>query len=68
VAAGVALGLLLALATSRVMTAMVFGIQPVDTGTYAGVLLIAIPLVVLAAVVPAIRAARLDPVTALREE
>jgi len=67
VAIGVALGLAMALATSRVMTAMLFGIKPIDAQTYAGVLLVAIPLVILAAVVPAIRAARVDPMIALRE-
>jgi ABC-type antimicrobial peptide transport system permease subunit len=67
VAIGVALGLVLALATSRVITTMLFGITPMDTQAYAGVLLVAVPLVILAAIVPAIRAARVDPMIALRE-
>ena len=64
---GVALGLLLALATSRVVTAMLFGVQPMDARAYAGVLALAIPFVILAAIVPALRAARVDPMVALRE-
>jgi predicted permease len=64
---GAALGLALALATSRVMAAMVFGIDPADAATYAAILLLAMPLVVLAALVPALRAARVDPNVALRE-
>jgi ABC-type antimicrobial peptide transport system permease subunit len=67
VAIGVALGLVLALATSRIITTMLFGITPMDTQAYAGVLLVALPLVTLAALVPALRAARVDPMTALRE-
>jgi predicted permease len=67
VAIGVALGLVLALATSRVITTMLFGITPMDTQAYAGVLVVAMPLVILAAIVPAIRAARVDPMIALRE-
>jgi putative ABC transport system permease protein len=66
-AIGAAAGLVLALTTSRVMAAMVFGIHPADAATYAGILLLAMPLVVLAAVVPAVRAARVDPSIALRE-
>jgi len=67
VAIGVALGLVLALATSRVITTMLFGITPMDIQAYAGVLLVGIPLVILAAIAPALRAARVDPMTALRE-
>ena len=67
VAIGVVLGLVLALATSRIITTMLFGITPMDTQAYAGVLVVALPLVTLAALVPALRAARVDPMTALRE-
>ena len=67
VAVGVVLGLVLAAATSRVITTMLFGIQPLDTPAYAGVLLVAVPLIILAAIVPALRAARVDPMIALRE-
>ncbi len=58
VAIGVGLGLLLSLLTSRVLATMLFGIAPTDAPTYAVVLLVALPLVVLAAAVPAFRAAR----------
>jgi ABC-type lipoprotein release transport system permease subunit len=46
---------------------MLFGTRLVDVQAYAGVLLLALPLVILAAIVPAIRAARVDPMIALRE-
>ena len=67
VALGLALGLLLAFATSRVISAMLFGIRPLDTAAYLGVVLLSVPLIFLAAVVPALRAARVDPTVALRE-
>jgi putative ABC transport system permease protein len=67
VSLGLALGLFLAFATSRVITSMLFGITPLDTAAYTGVLLFSVPLILLAAVVPALRAARVDPMVALRE-
>ena len=67
VAVGVVLGLALALVTSRIITSMLFGITPVDTQAYAGALLVALPLVFLAAIAPAMRAARVDPMIVLRE-
>jgi len=67
VVVGLALGLVLAGATSRVIAAMLFGIPPMDPLAYGGVLLLSVPLVVLAAIVPAMRASRVDPMIALRE-
>ena len=46
---------------------MLFGIAPIDTRAYAGVLVLAVPFVLLAAIAPALRAARVDPMIALRE-
>ena len=46
---------------------MLVGIAPTDAPTYGAVLLVALPLVVLAAAVPAFRAARVQPMVALRE-
>jgi putative ABC transport system permease protein len=65
---GVAMGLLLALATSRVVSTMLFGVTNTDVTTYVGVLLLAMPLVMAAAAVPALRAARVDPLLALKSE
>jgi putative ABC transport system permease protein len=67
-ALGVAAGLALAFSATRVMNAMLFGFKATDATTYAGVLLAVTPIVVLAAAVPAWRAARVDPVVALRNE
>ena len=65
---GVGAGLVLALGTSRIMATMLFGVTSTDPATYVGVLLVAMPLVVAAAALPALRAARVDPLLALKAE
>jgi predicted permease len=65
---GVAAGLAIAFCTVRVINTMLFGLKATDTLTYAGVLLAVTPFVVLAAAIPAYRAARVDPAVALRNE
>jgi ABC-type antimicrobial peptide transport system permease subunit len=65
---GVAAGLALAFSAARVINTMLFGLKATDVITYAGVLLAVTPIVVLAAAIPAWRAARVDPVVALRNE
>ena len=67
-AVGVAAGLILAVATNRVIAAMLFGIDSIDLTTYAGVMVAIVPVVFIAAAVPAFRAARVDPQTALRAD
>jgi len=66
VAGGLVLGLGLAIATSRVMASLLFQVPPTDPVTYlsAGVLLVAVGAV--ACYVPARRASRANPTTALR--
>ena len=66
VAAGLALGLALAMAASRVMASLLYQVAPTDPVTYlaAGALLVAVGA--LACYVPARRASRADPTTALR--
>jgi ABC-type antimicrobial peptide transport system permease subunit len=65
---GVVLGLVLALATNRVISAMLFGISTTDFVTYAGVLLAMVPIVIIGASLPALRAARINPVKLLRTD
>ena len=65
---GVVSGLILVGATHRIIAAMLFGIDSNDIMTYALVLLAMLPPVMLAAALPAIRAARVDPITALRTD
>ena len=67
-ALGVTVGLVLAVAAARVVSTMLFGLKPTDAITYAAVLAAVMPIVVLAAAIPAWRAARVDPAVALRNE
>jgi predicted permease len=63
---GVAAGLALAFSAARFMNTLLFGLPSTDLITYGGVLVAVTSLVVLAAAVPAWRAARVDPMLALR--
>jgi ABC-type antimicrobial peptide transport system permease subunit len=65
---GVVLGLVLAVVTNRIIATMLFGINTRDVTTYAGVLLAMLPAILIAAAVPAIRAARVDPIGTLRTD
>ena len=66
--AGIAVGVLGALAVSRVLSSLVVGVRVDDPATYAGVAA-AIGIVTLTAcALPARRASRVDPIVALRDE
>jgi len=67
VVAGSALGLLIALAGSRVLTSFLYGISEHDPLAVASAVLILIGAAVLASLLPARRAARVDPATVLRD-
>jgi predicted permease len=66
VLAGIVIGLIGALALTRLMTALLFGISATDPPTYAAVTVFLLGVAALASWLPARRAAKLDPVTALR--
>jgi putative ABC transport system permease protein len=68
VAAGAAIGLAGALALGRLIDAMLFGVPPVDPVTFAAVAVVLVLTAALAIAGPAWRAARVDPVVALRAE
>jgi len=68
VAAGLAVGIGAALGTTRVLTTMLFEVQPSDPLTIAGVASLLLTAAFLAVLVPARRAARVDPLIALRSE
>jgi hypothetical protein len=68
VAAGVLVGLPLAIAGARGAQALLFGVGIADLPTYVAGVSAVLGAAVLAASVPAGRAARMDPVTALRQE
>ncbi|KPK81971.1 MAG: permease, partial [Gemmatimonas sp. SM23_52] len=65
---GIGLGILGALALSRLLTGLLFGIAPSDPLTYLGVALLLAAAALISCYLPALRALHLDPVTALREE
>lgn len=66
VAAGIVPGLLLALAAARLLAGLLFGITATDPATFIAVPLLLALLALLAAYLPARRAARVDPVVAIR--
>jgi putative ABC transport system permease protein len=66
-AAGVAAGLLVALATTRLMRSLLYDVSATDAATYALVALLTAAVAVLASYVPARRATKVSPTTALRE-
>jgi putative ABC transport system permease protein len=63
-----AAGVPLALAFSRLLSASLFGVGSIDPWTYAATITILVSTTVLAAFVPAKRAASVDPTVALRAE
>jgi len=65
---GVAIGFLAALALTRVMASMLFGVSPNDPLTFAGVALLLALVAAAACYIPARRATRVDPMLALRHE
>jgi predicted permease len=61
------LGLALALALRRVMEGLLYGVSATDAATFVGVLALVGGVAALASLVPALRAARVEPMRALRE-
>jgi ABC-type antimicrobial peptide transport system permease subunit len=65
---GVVVGAALALPLARALGALIFGVQIADLATFAGTCALLVAVAMVAAVLPARRAARLDPIVALRTE
>lgn len=64
---GVALGLVLALAATRVITSFLYGVTPTDTSTFALAVTVLLATASVAAGLPSWRATRVNPTVALRD-
>jgi putative ABC transport system permease protein len=65
--AGLAIGLLLSLATAKAISGLLFGVQPLDLPTYLEIGALLLVVALLASYGPARRATRVDPLLALRD-
>jgi len=65
---GVGIGITGALALTRTVESLLFGVTPTDPLTFAAVILLLVAAALLACYIPARRAARVDPIVALRYE
>jgi putative ABC transport system permease protein len=67
-AVGVALGIALAVGLTRLLGSVLFGVSPLDPGTFATMALFLAAVGLAACAIPARRASRTDPMLALRGE
>ena len=68
VTAGIVSGAIAALALSRLISALLYDLEPTDPVTLAATVAVLSAVAILAAYVPALRASRIDPMSALRTE
>jgi putative ABC transport system permease protein len=65
---GIGIGIAGAVAVTRYLATLLFGVKPIDVITFAGVALVLVAVALIACLVPARRAAKIDPLNALRHE
>jgi putative ABC transport system permease protein len=67
-AIGIGIGLVIAIATTRVMSSMLVDVRPTDPITFVAMALLFLGIAAASCWLPAWRAARMDPNVALRQE
>jgi len=67
-AIGIGAGFAGAAGLTRLMRSLIFGVEPVDAATYAAVGVLLGVIALIATLIPALRASRVDPVVSLRNE
>jgi len=67
ISVGLAIGLLLSIAITRLLSTMIHGVTALDPLTYLAVSALMLIVVIAASVIPARRASRTDPLASLRE-
>jgi putative ABC transport system permease protein len=65
---GAVVGLVAALALTRLMRSILYGIAPTDAVTFASVTMLLVAVAAIASLIPAVRATRVDPLEALRSD
>ena len=67
-AAGIAIGIALAYGAGRGLQSLLAGVAPGDAGTFAAAIGLCFLMTLIGSFTPALRAVRIDPVTAIRSE
>jgi hypothetical protein len=64
----VAIGLLGSIAATRLLSAMLYGVSPLDRATWVATTVTLVTIGLMATLVPAVRATRADPLLAIRSD